>query len=74
MKRIQRWQPHFVIWPRKVSGKWTWLRRVMRKGDQYVFEYEYDKLVNELRPSAEQIAKLTPYTADEILEGDTDER
>lgn len=76
MNRIQRWVPIFLLWPKRVSGKWYWLKLVMRKGttNRYLSVEEYNDFVVTTLPSAEQIANLTPYTEDEILEGDTDER
>jgi hypothetical protein len=25
------WQPHYLLWPRKVDGRWRWLSYVQRR-------------------------------------------
>jgi hypothetical protein len=73
MKRVDRWAPVFLILPKKVSGQWMWLKRVMRKGDEYVTERDYEGILERQQPTREQISQLFPYTADEVLEMEDDD-
>lgn len=69
MKRIEQWEPIFLVFPRKVSGQWLWLKRVMRKGNEYMSEEDFIGMVDSQKPTRVDIDDLLLYTADEILEG-----
>jgi hypothetical protein len=73
MKRVERWAPVFLILPKKILGEWYWLRRVMRKGNVYMTEKDYLGMVESQEPTKEDISKLYPYTADDILEMEDDD-